>query len=1126
MRVGRRSTAPSLKGRGCTRLQSANSPAKPRKIEGPIRSQALLFALAVLIWSSVPANGQTAPIFRVQKISTDVTGDPNTLQAGDRLYYTISVQNIGNENATNVVLRDALPVNTTYVAGSTTLNGGTVSDSGGLSPLVKGMSIHSPAVPTPGMVLAGPASSQANVATVTFAVVVDRGAINGTVISNQAFVTAPNQGIVDYPSDDPDTPAPDDPTRDVVGDMPLIYAEKRAALSVDQGTPGVVDPGDVLRYTITVQNSASTPATGVILRDSVPANTTYLADSTRLNGAPFGQPDAGVSPLVAGVNIGTIAAGTTAVVQFDLRVNAGTPSGTMITNQAVVDTVELSDIRTDGDGNPATGPEPTVVTVGAGQQLSITKQVVVVGGGAAVPGARLEYVVRVVNTGVVPAGDIVITDDLDASLPGALVYVNGSATMNGGTAGVTVTGSTITANYSAIARPLSPGGLVALRFQAVLAPGLVDDTVVPNTAGVTWNQSTQTATASVSVIVGAFPGTTIFHGLAWHDGNFNGVLDLSEEALENWRVDLFRDGRLLHSMLVDDAGAYRFVGLEANDVTGSGYEVRLRAPGAGPNTALLGTADSPFTNGLQRITNIVVSPGANLGGVNLPIRPNGVVYDSIERDPIAGAVLTMLDARTAKPLPSSCFDDAAQQGQITLRGGYYRFDINFSDIACPTGGSYLIRVGAAGAMFAPQYSKIIPPASDASTPPFDVPGCPGTPADAVPATPMICEVQPSEFPPDTNIPPGAGTIYHVHLRLNGSQPPGTSQLFNNHIPLDAEPEGSLSISKTTPMRDVTRGQLVPYTITLNNRGGAPITDVTIVDQFPAGFTYVVGSAILDGVPTEPSIVDRTLSWASLIVTDLQVRTLKLLLVAGAAVSEGEYVNRAQAMVGSTGVALTGEATATVRIMPDATFDCTDVTGKVFNDANRNGRQDKGEDGLAGVRVVTPRGLQATTDAYGRYHITCAVTPNEERGSNFVLKLDDRTLPSGYRMSTDPLQIKRATRGKALFMDFGASLHRVVSIDLFDAAFEPGKTKLRAEWQPRMKLLLDELHKAPATLRLSYFADTEAGGLVERRVQAIRSQLAKAWQAPENTYALTIEQEVLWRLGAPRKQPKVRLPENR
>src|SRR5262245_31773402 len=207
-------------------------------------------------------------------------------------------------------------------------------------------------------------------------------------------------------------------------------------------------------------------------------------------------------------------------------------------------------------------------------------------------------------------------------------------------------------------------------------------------------------------------------------------------------------------------------------------------------------------------------------------------------------------------------------------------------------------------------------------------------------------------------------------------------------------------------------------------------------------------------------------------------------------------------------------------MPDPTLDCTDVIGKVFNDANRNGRQDKGEDGLAGVRVVTARGLAATTDPYGRYHITCAIVPNENRGSNFVLKLDDRTLPSGFRMSTDPLVIKRATRGKAVTIDFGASVHRVVAIDLSDAAFEPNSTDIRVQWQPRLELLLGELRKAPAVLRLSYIADTEDAGLVERRVEAIREHVVVSWNALGNAYPLTIEREVFWRRGAPRKQASV------
>jgi hypothetical protein len=252
--------------------------------------------------------------------------------------------------------------------------------------------------------------------------------------------------------------------------------------------------------------------------------------------------------------------------------------------------------------------------------------------------------------------------------------------------------------------------------------------------------------------------------------------------------------------------------------------------------------------------------------------------------------------------------------------------------------------------------------------------------------------------------------------------------------------------------------------------------------------------------------------------------VRLLLAVAAGVTEGEYVKRAQVLNDTTGGAMSGEANATVRVMPDPTFDCTDVTGKVFNDANRNGVQDDGEVGLAGVRVVTARGLQATTDQYGRYHITCAITPNESRGSNFVLKLDDRTLPSGFRLSTGQTLIKRATRGKDLKFNFGASIYRVVGIDLSDAVFEPGTTEIRVQWQPRMDLLLEELRKAPAVLRLSYVADTENAALVEQRVEKIKRQLTTAWDA-KKSYVLKIEPEVFWRRGAPPRRP-ARVPEKR
>jgi hypothetical protein len=64
------------------------------------------------------------------------------------------------------------------------------------------------------------------------------------------------------------------------------------------------------------------------------------------------------------------------------------------------------------------------------------------------------------------------------------------------------------------------------------------------------------------------------------------------------------------------------------------------------------------------------------------------------------------------------------------------------------------------------------------------------------------------------------------------------------------------------------------------------------------------------------------------------------------------------------------------------------------------------------------------------------------------------------------------------------------------------------------------------LRLSYVGDVEDEGLVDRRVQAIKEQISTAWEAMNCCYPLTIEPEVFWRLGAPPKQPVVRVPDGR
>jgi large repetitive protein len=893
-----------------------------------------------------------------------------------------------------------------------------------------------------------------------------------------------------------------------------LNAQKTVAIDLDQNANGLLDPGDVLIYTITVTNPSVVPATGVVLIDDVPADTTYVANSVTLNGLPVGQPDGGISPLIAGVALnssgseaGTLAAGSSAVVTFKVQVNPGVPAGTVISNQGYVTGNGQPTEPTDADGDRSNGHQPTTIVVGSDQQVMITKEVSVVGGGAVEAGAELEYIVRVTNTGVTPATNLVITDDL-ALLAGQASYVAGSATLNGDTAGVSYAAPVLTADYAAADGYLLPGTTATLRFRVLIDSALTAATTLTNTAQMAWNTPTLTATASVSVDVGGSIGSAMLSGHVWHDANLDKLHDLNEKSMEGWTVALYRNDLFLRSVSTDAEGRYSISGLEPTFTTAWRYELRFTAPGAGARTAKLGVADSIFTNGLQRISEIVAASGSNLQDLNLPLAPNGTVYDSVRRTAIAGATLTLTGVDRSL-LPSSCFDDPAQQEQVTPATGHYRFDLNFGDPSCPAGGEYLIQVTVPASGFAAAPSQIIPPQEG----PYDVAACP---ADAVPST-DYCEIQASELPPGF----AAATHYYLHMTLSNGHVPQESQLFNNHIPIDPVLDGAVAVTKTTPLVNVRRGDLVPYTITVRNTFGTGLQGLAVVDTLPPGFKYVAGSGRLDGEGREPISNGRQVIWEGIELLATQSRTFTLLLAVGAGVSEGEYVNRAQMINSATGGSVSGEDTATVRVVPDPTLDCTEITGKVFDDANLNGYQDEGEKGLPGVRIVSARGLIVTTDAHGRFHIACAAIPNEDRGGNFILKLDDRTLPSGYRLTTENPRVQRVTRGKAVKFNFGATIHRVVGLDIADGIFEEGSTEIRPQWRPRLSMLMTELQKSPAVLRLSYLADVEEPKLVQNRVEAVKKAIAASWDKMNCCYKLTIETEVFWRRGGPPDRSGIR-----
>jgi uncharacterized repeat protein (TIGR01451 family) len=358
---------------------------------------------------------------------------------------------------------------------------------------------------------------------------------------------------------------------------------------------------------------------------------------------------------------------------------------------------------------------------------------------------------------------------------------------------------------------------------------------------------------------------------------------------------------------------------------------------------------------------------------------------------------------------------------------------------------------------------------------------------------QVCEVSPNSLAtPDA--------IYFLTFYYPG-RGRNASEVVNNHIGLDPVPLSNtlIVLSKTTPKLTVKKGEPVPYSITARYTGGAPLGGVTLVDTLPPGFKYLEGSLTVQTVsngpvvPARPVVQGRQLRLEDQRFAVGETKKIQMVLAVGVGVGEGEYVNSVVARSGSTDVSNT--ATAAVRVVPDALLDCTDVIGKVYDDRNANGVQDEGEPGLPSVRIATVNGLLVSTDAEGRYHIACVAVPKEGTGSNLVLKVDERTLPSGYRVTTENPASERITRGKAVKVNFGATVHRVVRLALKSVAFVEGATTLKAEHEARLAQVIEALEARPSIVRVAYEASAdEDAALGEARVAGVREALLERWKA--------------------------------
>ena len=313
--------------------------------------------------------------------------DQTTAVPGDTLTYTMAVANQGTAAATGVTATDTLPSGMTFTAANT--HGAGTYDS------------------TTGIWSVGTVASGTS-ATLTITATVNAGTEASTQV-NRFIITS--TGIPVTVLDACSDIATESCASTTVPGVAQLVQNK----TVDQATAPV---GATLRYTMTLANTGTGDATGVVAHDALPAGVSVVSVDT--NG--FGTFD----PTTGAWNIGTIAVGTTATLTVTATVESQAAASTLVNAFQVIEPPDPPPLVVD---NPCPSPDQAsscaTTTVPGIPQLTQSKAVDV---GTAVIGQTLTYSMSVSNTGSADATGVSAQDTLPAGVTFVAADTGGNGT--------------------------------------------------------------------------------------------------------------------------------------------------------------------------------------------------------------------------------------------------------------------------------------------------------------------------------------------------------------------------------------------------------------------------------------------------------------------------------------------------------------------------------------------------------------------------------------------------------------------------------------------------------------------------------------------------------------------------
>jgi uncharacterized repeat protein (TIGR01451 family) len=374
--------------------------------------------------------------------------DPDPVQAGDLINYTLILTNDNSSKgpASNVVVTDALPANTTLV------------DAGFIGP-ASGITTTAGSVIT--WTITNPDTLPVGQATTLFMIVrVASPLPNNTIITNDIYNASASNGVVT-----------------VLG-QPVVTTTVNSTPTLEifkVGLPEPVEAGGQLTYTIHYTNSGNADATNVLIDDVFPLSTTFNSEDSN----PIIHPGS-ATPNGRQWNINLLAGnGGVGVITLTLNVDAPQNSGTQLTNVVSISSSEvIVPVSFTATNTISSSPRLHIVKFDDPDPVAV--------------GSFLTYTLVFSNDGNADAIGAVITDDLDSGV-----------SFNGASGGGTLNGNEV--NWSNLNVPAN-GLDQTLLFSVTVAPTLPHNSLLTNNVQIV--SGNVVATDSITTLVQA-PSLTI-----------------------------------------------------------------------------------------------------------------------------------------------------------------------------------------------------------------------------------------------------------------------------------------------------------------------------------------------------------------------------------------------------------------------------------------------------------------------------------------------------------------------------------------------------------------------------------------------------------------------------------------